>query len=198
MTSLKESLAGMKPKKAAKLLRKLGLEVPPKQAGTPPADPAKKPPEETKETKPQDLFKKRQITEFETRIAALEAENKQAKIDVTEAQKSSKLDRALSDLPWASVESRDMARDYYLPKLKWSDDGTELLIGDALFDKHIRSEIPAKFENLLAPTGKGGAGLTRGQGTPGSVDIDALTAFNSTPEQKAEAARTIAALMGAK
>lgn len=204
---LQTMLSELSPKKAAKLLRRLGVD--PSKAKTPEqlaADQAaaaaaaaaagkKTPTDDDLKGKQPDFFKKRQVTELEARIAALEAENVNVKREATESRKMSALDRALSDLPWANMESRDMARDYYAPKLKWNDDGTELLIGDVAFDKHIQAEIPAKFENLLAPTGKGGSGLTKGQGKPGAVDIDALTSVTSTPAEKAEASRAIAALM---
>jgi hypothetical protein len=199
---LQELISSLKPKQAKKLMKRLGLDTkeitPTKTADELAVEAAKAkktPTDDDIKNKQPDFFKKRQVTEFETRIQALETENKAVKEQATQARMMSQLDRALSDLPWANMESRDMARDYYAPKLKWNDDG-ELLIGEVAFDKHIQAEIPAKFENLLAPLGKGGSGLTKGQGKPGAIDIDALSNINSTPAEKAEASRAIAAMMG--
>ena len=90
------------------------------------------------------------------------------------------------------MESRDVARDYYAGKLEMDPDG-EMVIKGKPFDQHIKTEIPLKFENLLAcPAGKGGSGLTKGQAKPGAMDVDAATDVNSTPQQRADAARHIA------
>jgi hypothetical protein len=202
-----EALMGsMKPKQLKKFMKRIGAEKEPNAAKTPAEIAAeaalaaaaikKTPTEDDLKRKTPDMYAKRVQTEFEARIAALEGTNEKLKNDATEARKSSALDRALTDFPWASIESRDMARDFYLQKVKWSEDGTELLIGDKEFSKLIATEIPQKYENLLAPAGKGGSGSIKGQGKPGVVDIDALSDLNSTPAQKAEASKSLAAMLG--
>jgi hypothetical protein len=194
---VRDLVSGMKPKKAMKLLRKLGLELNPKPEEKPAAvgETPKPKPAEDPAAKPGDFFKKRQMTELEERIKGLEAENERSRNEAIEARKASQLDRVLSNLPWANMESRDLARDYYIGKLVWNEDKTELLIGEKSFDKHIIAEVPSKFENLLAPTGKGGSGNSKGQGKPGTVDIDAATSFGATPAQRAEASVALAALL---
>ena len=200
-------LAGMKPKQRRKFMKKMGIEEKPDGATKTPAEIAaeaaaaaaggkKTPTEEDLKAKKPDMYAKRVVSEFEARIAALEDNNKTLKTQATEARKSSLLDRALTDFPWASTESRDMCRDFYLQKVQWNDDETELVIGGVEFSKHIAAEIPSKYENLLAPLGKGGSGSSKGQGKPGAIDIDAATDVNATPQQKAEAAKHLASLIG--
>jgi hypothetical protein len=201
---LETLMAGLKPKQLKKFMKRMGVEkaegAGEKTAAELAAEAAlaKKgtPTEDDLKNKKPDMYARRVQSELEIRIAGLEAENLKVKTEATESRKSSVLDRALTDFPWASTESRDMARDFYLQKVKWSDDGTELLIGDKEFSKHIAIEIPAKYENLLAPLGKGGSGSNKGQGKPGAIDIDASTDLNATPAQKAEASRALAALLG--
>jgi len=193
----------LKPKQLKKLMKRIGGDKPNSEK-TPAeiaaeaavaAAAAKTPTADDLKNKTPDFFKKRQTTEFEDRIKALEIENANSKQEAEDAKKMSALDRALSDLPWANIESRDMARDYYAPKLKRNDDG-KLEIGGKPFDTHIKTEVPTKFENLLAIAGKGGSGSTRGSGKPGAVDIDALSDLNATPAQKAEAAVALAQMLG--
>jgi uncharacterized FlaG/YvyC family protein len=204
---------GLKPKKLAKLMRRMEeakegkTEKKNKETAKTPAEieverlaaealAAKDKGKNNKDRDRDDYFKKQRITEFEDRIKALEGENTKAAAIAEEATRMSALDRALSDLPWASLESRDMARDYYAPKLKRNDEG-DLVIGDRPFTDHIKAEIPAKFENLLAPANKGGSGLRKGSEKPGAVDVDALTSPTATAEQKNEASRHLAKLLGA-
>lgn len=203
-----ETLMGsMKPKQLKKFMKRIGVEKTPGSEKTPAelaAETAlaaamvnkKTPTEADLKGKQPDMYAKRVQSEFEARIAALEGTNVKLKNEATEARKSSALDRALTDFPWASTESRDMARDFYLNKTKWNDDETELMIGDREFSKVIAAEIPSKYENLLAPAGKGGSGSSKGQGKPGVVDIDALSDLNATPAQKAEASKSLAAMLG--
>jgi hypothetical protein len=209
---MSEIIGALKPKQQKKLMKRLGLgksegktaeELAAEATAAAAAAAAaaargekKTPTEEDLRKKQPDMYAKRAISEFEARIVALEAENKAVKQQAIDARKSSALDRALTDFPWASSESRDMARDFYLSKLQWNDEGTDLLIGDMPFAKYIAAEIPAKYENLLAPVGKGGAGTTKGTGKAGALDVDAATEFNATPAQKAEAAKFLAAQMG--
>jgi hypothetical protein len=207
---LTEMISSLKPKKAAKLLARLGM-TPEAKAKTPEeilaeaqavaaggAPGAKKiPTEQELKGKTPDMYSKRVISEFEARILGLEAENARVKIEAKESRKASAVDRALTDFPWASTDNRDMFRDYCLSKVAWNEEGTDLLMDGKDFAKHIAAEIPVKYENLLAPISKGGSGLTKGQGKPGVVDVDALTNVNSTPAEKAEASKHLAALMGA-
>lgn len=209
---LEALLAGLKPKALRKLMKKMGGEQEGEGAAAAAAaaeaaaaaGSKKKPPtdEELKARQP-DYFKQRLRVEFEERIKALETENVTAKQQAEEAVKLSQLDRALSDLPWASLESRDMARDFYAGKLKRNDEG-DLVITDKAtgldkpFEMLIKAEVSTKFENLLAPTGKGGSGLMKGGGAkPGAIDIDANTDVTATPAQKAEASLHLAALLSA-
>ncbi len=202
---------GLKPKKLAKLMRRLeeakagkknkdgkektAEELAAEAAAIAAAEKDKKD-KKKKDGDGDDMFKRRQAADLDARIKSLEDAKVAAEAIAAAAQLESALDRALSDFPWANTESRDMARQFYLPKLKRNDDD-EIMIGDQKFDLFIKAEIPAKYENLLAPAGKGGSGINKGSGKAGSVDVDALTAPGSTPAQKAEASMHVAKLMGA-
>lgn len=204
---MKKGPAGMKPKKLAKLLRRIeeakagkaaeNKEKPDDATAVAAAAAAAAASKDKTKNKDNDLFKKRVAEEFEARIAALETDKAAAEGKAAQAEMMSALDRALSDLPWASLESRDMAREYYAPKVKRDDDG-QFLIGDSKMDVHIKAEIPSKFENLLATKKQGGAGIQKGTGK-GPTIADAMEALgpNSTAAEKAAAATGVAALMGA-
>lgn len=205
---LTDLISSLRPKQAKKLMKRLGMEAPAAGKGKSAADIAaeaaaavaagkKAPTEDEMRAQAPDFFKKKQVREFELRINALETENASVKETAKNDRKMAAIERSLSDFEWASMESRDMARGFYAPQIEWNSDG-ELVIGDKPFEKAMQAEISAKYENLLAPTGKGGSGLTKGQGKPGLIDVDALTNMNSSPADKAQAAQHLAALMGQK
>jgi len=130
-----------------------------------------------KDDRDRDMFRKKERDEFDERIRTLEERNAAAEKRTAEAILDSALDRALTDFPWANLDSRDLARSLYRPQLKTDDDG-QIMIGDRKFDEHIKAEIPNKYENLLSTKKVGGP--------------------NSTPEEKATALRGLATIMGAQ
>ena len=125
------------------------------------------------------------------RIASLEAANTESKRQAQEAKIDSELDRVLGDFAFASLDSRALARNHYRLQINRDDDSGELTIGDRSFEAEIRNEIPVKFNNLLAKA-KDGSRITKGPSLAELLDNIGPT---STPEQKAEAARRIGALL---
>lgn len=143
----------------------------------------------------QDPFVKRRQEETEARILALETDKAAEVAKRVQAEKESALDRALSDIPWASLHSRDLARNNFLPHIKKDEDTGEFLIGDQKIDVFIKAEIAEKFDNLLAPKNKGGSGAGKGTGgKPAPIDFEALTA-STTKEDLFAASRTLAGVL---
>lgn len=208
---LKQQISsGMKPKKLAKLLRReeeaKAAKAAAKAGKTPEeiaaaeklaadAIAAGKKPAENKD-KEKDMFRRRRDEEMEDRLKVLEQDKLALKLETENAKLDSALDRVLTDFPWANLESRDLARDRYRPRLKRDDEGN-ILIEDQKFEAFIKAEIPTKFENLLSAKNKGGSGIQKGTGKgPTAADLVEEIGPNSTPEQKAAAARAVAGIYG--
>jgi len=199
--------SGIKPKKLAKMMRKIEAAKLAEAADGKAKDGKQKTADEiaaeaaaaagkgkNKDDDRPDLFKKQQFREMEGRVATLEAATKAAEAKAASLELTSALDRALSDFPWANTDSLDLARGLYLPRLKRDAESGEIMIGEQPFVKVIKAEIETRYENLLAPVGKGGSGAARSTTKANVIDLDSLNA-SSTPEQLREAAKAAAALL---
>jgi hypothetical protein len=207
---------GVKPKKLAKIMARMEAKKAEKDAAAKAAAQGKTPAEieaarvaaeataaaanrgnKNKDDRDRDMFRKKERDEFDDRIRVLEERNAAAEKRTAEAILDSALDRALTDFPWANLDSRDLARSLYRPQLKAEDDG-QIMIGDRKFDEHIKAEIPTKYENLLQTKKVGGAGIQKGTGKgPTTADLVDNLGPNSTPEEKAAALKGVASIMGA-
>ena len=123
---------------------------------------------------------KEELRETNKRIETLEAAKKAVEQKAAKAERDGALDRALSNIPWESEGSRDLARSLYMPLVKLDDDTGEFMIHGVSVDAFIKSEIPDKYPNLLAKNKPVSAAQKETVKTaptkPASIDFDLLTA----------------------
>jgi hypothetical protein len=124
--------------------------------------------------------------EWNDRLRKLEEERETEKRESLKREGDSEVKSTLSDFPWKDTEGKNIAFDYYRPKMDRADDGTWTINGAAA-TKFIKEHAARHFKGYHVAREQGGAGASAGRGPGASGNpLDKLNNPRLSKQETAE------------
>jgi hypothetical protein len=124
--------------------------------------------------------------EWSERLRKLEEERETEKRESLKREGDSEVKSTLSDFPWKDSAGKDIAFDYYRPKMQRAEDGTWTINGAAA-PKFIKEHAARHFKGYHVARDLGGAGASGGRGPGASGNpLDKLNNPRLSKQETAE------------
>jgi hypothetical protein len=125
--------------------------------------------------------------EWNERLLKIEAERESEKRESLKREGDSEVKSTLSDFPWKDSEGKNIAFDYYRPKMVRDEDGAWTING-ASAQKFIKEHAARHFKGYHVARDIGGAGASSSKGIgAGSNPLEKLNKANPSKQDVSEA-----------